>query len=55
MLFIYFLENNDFLYKKNGEKKINDNTLIALALLVATSDPREKDNMVRLIINLLQG
>jgi len=55
MLFIYFLENNDFLYGANGEKKISDNTLIALALLVATSDPKEKDNIVRLIINLIQS
>jgi len=55
MLFIYFLENNEFLYSQNGEKKISDNTLIALALLVATSDPREKDNIVKLIINLIQN
>ncbi|MEI7792819.1 MAG: virulence protein RhuM/Fic/DOC family protein [Candidatus Berkelbacteria bacterium] len=54
MLFIYFLESNDFLYRKNNEKKISDNTLIALALLVATSDPKEKDNIVKLIINLIQ-
>jgi len=55
MLFIYFLENNAFLYKPNGEKKISDNTIIALALLVATSDPKEKDNIVKLIINLIQN
>jgi len=55
MLFVYFLENNDFLYRQNGEKKISDNALIALALLVATSDPREKDNIVKLIINLIQS
>lgn len=55
MLFVYFLENNNFLYRQNGEKKISDNTLIALALLVASSDPREKDNIVKLIINLIQS
>lgn len=54
MLFIYFLENNSFLYDLNGERKISNNTLVALALLVATSDPREKDNIVKLIINLIQ-
>lgn len=54
MLFIYFLENNSFLYGSNGERKISNNTLIALALLVATSDPKEKDNIVKLIINLIQ-
>jgi prophage maintenance system killer protein len=54
MLFIYFLENNSFLYDSSGERKISNNTLIALALLVATSDPKEKDNIVKLIINLIQ-
>ena len=52
-LFIYFLDKNNFLYKKSGEKKINDNALTALALLVAESDPKEKDLMIKLIMNLL--
>jgi len=55
MLFIYFLENNDYLYRSDGERKINDKTLIALALLVATSNPKEKENTVRLIISLIQN
>ncbi|MFA7253734.1 MAG: virulence protein RhuM/Fic/DOC family protein [Patescibacteria group bacterium] len=55
MLFVYFLENNSYLYRTSGERKISDNTLIALALLVATSDPKEKDNIVRLIMNLIQN
>ncbi|MCX6808874.1 MAG: virulence protein RhuM/Fic/DOC family protein [Candidatus Berkelbacteria bacterium] len=55
MLFVYFLENNDFLYRKSGEAKISDNTLIALALLVATSNPKEKDSLIKLIINLIQS
>jgi len=41
--------------KKNGEKKINDNALVALALLIAESDHKEKESMVRLIINFLKG
>jgi len=53
-LFIYFLDRNNYLYKDNGEKKINDNALVALALLIAVSDPREKDTMVKIITNLLQ-
>ena len=53
MLFIYFIKTNGFLLKKNGEKKINDNALTALALLVAISEPKEKDQMVKLITNLL--
>jgi death-on-curing family protein len=51
-LFVYFLDKNDYLYRENGEKKINNNALVALALLVAESNPREKDILVRIIMNL---
>jgi hypothetical protein len=47
------LEKNKHRFKKNGELKINDNALVALALLVAQSDPAEKELMVQLIINLV--
>jgi prophage maintenance system killer protein len=52
-LFIYYLDRNNFLYKKSGEKKINDNALTSLALLVAISDPKEKEKMIKIITNLL--
>lgn len=52
-LFIYFLDKNDYLYKDRGEKKINDNALTALALLIASSDPKEKDKLIKIITNLL--
>jgi len=52
-LFAYFLDKNNYLYKKSGEKKINDNALTALALLIAISDPKEKDTMIKIITNLL--
>ncbi len=52
-LFVYFLDKSRYLHRANGERKINDNALAALALLVAESDPREKDIMIRLIKNLL--
>ncbi len=52
-LFVYFLDKNDYLYKKSGEKKINDNALTALALLIAESNPKEKDVLIKIIINLL--
>ena len=52
-LFIYFLDKSDFLYRKNGEKKINDNALTALALLIAVTDPKEKDKLIKIITNLL--
>ena len=53
-LFVYFLDKNNALYREDGEKKINDNALAALALLVAESDPKEKEVMVALITQLLR-
>ena len=52
-LFVYFLDRNNYLYRQIGEKKINDNALVALALLIAESNPKEKDILIRIIINLL--
>lgn len=54
-LFIWFLERNKHNLKRSGETKINDNALTALALLVAQSDPRQKDIMIQLIVNLIRG
>lgn len=52
-LFIWFLEKNKHSLKKSGELKINDNGLVALALLVAQGNPKEKELMIKLIINLI--
>jgi len=52
-LFISFLKLNGILTRPSGEKKINDNTLVALALLIAESDPKDKEIMVALTTNLL--
>lgn len=52
-LFIWFLGKNKYLLKKTGEAKINDNALTAIALLVAQSNPTEKELMVKLICNLI--
>ncbi len=54
-LFVWFLEKNKHRFKKSGELKINDNALVALALLVAQSNPTEKELMIKLIINLING
>lgn len=54
-LFIWFLEKNRHRFKKNGEIKINDNALTALALLVAQSDPADKELMTSLICNLIDN
>ena len=53
-LFVYFLDKNKYLYRETGEKKINDNALTALALLIAVSDPREKDKLIKIVTNLLK-
>jgi death-on-curing family protein len=52
-LFVYFLDKNNYLHKANGEKKINDNALTALTLLIAVSNPNEKEKFIKLITNLL--
>lgn len=53
-LFIWFLEKNKHRFKKTGELKINDNTLTAMALLVAQSQAQDKQLMIELIINLIK-
>ncbi len=52
-MFVRFLEINAFGRDKRGERKINPNTLVALALLIAQSSPKDKEIMVALITNLL--
>ncbi|MGN6801221.1 MAG: RhuM family protein [Ginsengibacter sp.] len=54
-LFIWFLEKNQHRFKRSGEVKINDNGLTALALLIAQSNPKDKDLMIKLIINLINN
>ncbi len=54
VLFVYYLEKNRYLNKANGDRKINDNTVVALSLLVASSTPKEKDMMIKIITNLLK-
>ena len=53
-LFVYFLDKNDYLYRENGEKRISNNTLAVLALLIAESNPEEKDQMIALVTQLLK-
>jgi len=54
-LFVWFLEKNKHRFKKSGELKINDNGLVALALLTAQSNPAEKELMIKLIVNLVKS
>lgn len=53
-LFIYFLEFYSILYNEN-EQVIDNNTLVAVTLLIAQSDPREKDILIDLVINFLNS
>jgi prophage maintenance system killer protein len=52
-LFVWFLERNNMLYQPNGVKTIADSTLVALTLMIAQSNPNEKDMMIKVIVNLL--
>jgi len=53
-LFVYFLDKNKYLYRGIGDKKINDNALTALSLLIAISDPKEKDGLIKIVTNLIK-
>ncbi|WP_121808390.1 virulence protein RhuM/Fic/DOC family protein [Mucilaginibacter kameinonensis] len=52
-LFVWFMEKNRMLYRENGSKRIADNALVALTLMIAESDPNEKDMMVKVVVNLI--
>ena len=52
-LFLWFLNNNGILYKEDGSKRIADNTLVALTLMIAESRTDEKDVMVKVVVNLI--
>lgn len=54
-IFVWFLERQDFLYNADGEKRIADNALVAFTLLIAESKPDEREIMVKVIINLING
>ena len=52
-LFLWFLNNNGILYREDGSKRIADNTLVALTLMIAESKPEEKDVMFKVVVNLI--
>lgn len=53
-LFIYFLDFYNILYKDN-KQVIDNNTLVAVTLLIAESDPKEKEILIDLVMNFLNG
>ncbi len=52
-IFIYFMKRNNILYKENGDKRITDNTIVAITLMIATSKSNEKDIIVKVLVNLI--
>jgi prophage maintenance system killer protein len=54
-IFAWFLQRHDYLYNDQGEKRIADNALVAFTLLIAESKPEEKEMIVKVIINLING
>ena len=53
MLFLWFLNENHVLYASDGHKRIADNTLVALTLMIAESRTEEKDIIVKVVVNLI--
>lgn len=52
-LFLWFLNGNRILYRPDGSKRLADNTLVALTLMIAESRTEEKDVMVKVVVNLI--
>lgn len=52
-LFVWFLDKNEILYKQDGTRKLADNALVALTLMIAESKPEEKDTMAKVVVNLI--
>lgn len=52
-LFVWFMEKNNILYRVDGSKRIADNALVAITLMIAESKPDEKDMMTKVVVNLI--
>ena len=52
-LFLWFLNENAILYNDNGSKRLADNALVALTLLIAESKAEEKETIIKVIVNLI--
>lgn len=53
LIFVWFLERNSTLYRPDGSKRLADNALVALTLMIAESSPLEKDMMVKVVVSLI--
>ncbi|MCL5282201.1 MAG: virulence RhuM family protein [Planctomycetes bacterium] len=54
-LFLWFMEKNGILYRPDGSRHIADNALVAITLMIAESDPSQKDILTRVVVNLIEG
>ena len=54
-LFVWFMERSGILYREDGSKRIADNALVALTLMIAESKPDEKDIMAQVVVNLINS
>jgi prophage maintenance system killer protein len=52
-LFLWFMEKNNMLFREDGAKRIADNALVAITLLIAESRPQEKDIICKMVVNLI--
>jgi len=52
-LFLWFLNNNGILYREDGSKRLADNAIVGLTLMIAESKTEEKDVMVKVVVNLI--
>ena len=52
-MFLYFLDRNGMLYDTDGNKTLDDHTLVALTIMIAESRPEEKEMMVSVIMNCI--
>lgn len=54
-LFLWFMQKNALLRREDGTKRIADNALVAMTLLIAVSEPAEKHVIVALVVNMING
>jgi len=54
-LFVWFMEKNGILYRSDGSKRLADNALVALTLMIAESKSDEKEMMVKVMVNLINS
>jgi prophage maintenance system killer protein len=52
-LFLWFMEKNGILYRQDGTKRLADNALVAITLMIAESAPEQRDMLARIIVELI--